>query len=457
MIYRELASEIRQKLRLGHLRSGDRLPSTRQWAEERGVHRHTVMAAYEELMAEGWVESHPGQGYQIAGEWVARASQAPAEQPFDWDFGQELAVAADWERTSAPYRFPSGQPDLRVFPHDEYYAQVRQALRRCPAEELLGYSDPPGRPFFCEQLGHYLRRARGLIFSPQQLVVTHGAQEAVYLVARTWLRPGDVVAVEEQGFSKVWEAFRCTQAQLVPIRVDEGGLCPDSLEAVLKAQKIRLIYTTPLHQYPTTVTLSPQRRQRLYELAQKYQVPILEDDYDYEFHYQGPSQPPLKASDPSGLVIYCGTFSKVLHPSARLGFLIAPPPLAERVALLKTVVSRQNDNLAQEAVAGWIAEGGFERHLRRMRRVYARRRALMAKALQGWTQFALPDGGMCIWADLGVDTASLARRALREGVEVRPGRSYRLDGLPSTCLRLGFAYPNESEIEEGLARLRSLL
>lgn len=454
--FRKLAGEVRQSLRSGQLRAGDRLPSTRQLASQWGVHRHTVMAAYEELIAEGWLESHPGLGYRVACDWV-HPPESPSDGPsFHWDFAHDLAAQPELPRLAARYRFPSGQPDLRIFPHEEYYAQVRQALRRCPAEDLLGYSEPAGRAFFCEQLGHYLRRVRGLKFAPEEMVVTHGSQEAVYLVARCWLSPGDVVAVEEQGFPKTWEAFRCCGAQLAPVAIDEQGICPDSLEAVLKAQPVRMIYVTPLHQYPTTVTLTPTRRQQVMQLAQRYNVPILEDDYDFEFHYQGSTQPPLKALDPSGLVVYCSTFSKVLHPSARLGFLIAPAPLARRVARLKTVVSRQNDNLAQEAVAGWMAEGGFERHLRRMRRHYEARRRSMAQALSAWTpalDFRLPHGGMCFWVDTGVDTDPLALNALTVGVDVRPGSTYHLDQRPSGHLRLGFAYPTPQEISEGLALL----
>jgi GntR family transcriptional regulator / MocR family aminotransferase len=253
----------------------------------------------------------------------------------------------------------------------------------------------------------------------------------------------------------MWEAFRCCGAELLPVKVDEGGVVPDDLERVLQKHPVRMIYTTPLHQYPTTVTLSPGRRQRVYGLAAQHGVPILEDDYDFEFHYHGEAQPPLRAEDPHGLVIYCSTFSKVLHPSARLGFVLASPTLSHRVRQLKTVVSRQNDNLTQEALALWMAEGGFERHLRRMRRHYAGRRQAMLEALNGsgW-QFVSPAGGMCLWADTGVDTRKLAAAAREQGVEVRAGSDYRLDGGPSTCLRLGFAYPNPEEIAVGISRLR---
>ena len=457
--FRRLAGEVRQSLRSGQLRAGDSLPSTRELARQWGVHRHTVMAAYEELIAEGWLESHPGLGYRVACDWV-HTPEASGEGPtFAWDFAEELPVQPEPERSAARYRFPSGQPDLRIFPHEEYYAQVRQALRRCPADDLLGYCNPAGRAYFCEQLGHYLRRARGLKFSPEELVVTHGSQEAVYLVSRCWLNAGDVVAVEEQGFAKTWEAFRCCGARLAPVKIDDQGICPLSLEAVLQSQPVKMIYVTPLHQYPTTVTLTPGRRQQILQLAQRYQVPILEDDYDFEFHYHGPTQPPLKVQDSSGLVIYCSTFSKVLHPSARLGFLIAPTALARRVARMKTVVSRQNDNLAQEAVAGWMAEGGFERHLRRMRRHYEARRRAMAQALSAWDpapEIRIPHGGMCFWLDVGVDSAELARRAADEGVEVRPGCTYHLDQRPSQHMRLGFAYPTPEEIGQGLAILGRL-
>lgn len=458
--FRDIAAQLRQQLRTGQLRRGDPLPSTRALAQQLGIHRHTVMAAYEELVAEGWVDSLPGWGYRVSQDGLCPTQVAePRPQEFQWPFHEPLAATEDPPRPKLRYSFPSGQPDLRIFPHEEYAVFVRQALRKFSPEELLGYSEPGGRPRFREQLGHYLRRARGLQFGSQELVVTHGSQEASYLAARCWLAAGDGVAVEEQGFSKVWEAFLCCGAELCPVRIDEEGMVPEALEQQMQQRPVRLIYLTPLHQYPTTVTLSPRRRREIYELARRYDVPLMEDDYDFEFHYRGTSQPPLKTQDPDGRILYCSTFSKVLHPSARLGFLIAPARLAERVNRLKTVVSRQNDNLTQEAVAGWMEEGGFERHLRRMRRHYERRRQCMHEALQRWQPAAswrLPDGGMGFWVDTGVDTDELTRRAITRGVGIRPGSSYRLDGQTSSCLRLGFAHPNPEEIEQGLAILGEL-
>ena len=458
--FRDLAAHLRHQLRSGQLRQGDALPSTRLLAQQLGIHRHTVMAAYEELVAEGWVDSLPGWGYRVSQDGLCPTQAAePEPQEFEWRFHQSLPATEEAPRPAVRYSFPSGQPDLRIFPHEEYAAFVRQALRRFSPEELLGYSEPCGRVRFREQLAHYLRRARGLQFRQSELVVTHGSQEASYLVARCWLQPGDTVAVEEQGFSKVWEAFQCCGAELCPVSIDDEGIVPEDLEKNMQQRRVRLIYLTPLHQYPTTVTLSPRRRRHLYELARRYDVPIMEDDYDFEFHYRGTSQPPLKSQDPDGRVLYCSTFSKVLHPSARLGFLIAPPSLAERVTRLKTVVSRQNDNLTQEAVAGWMEEGGFERHLRRVRRHYERRRQCMHEALQRWqpaARWKVPDGGMCFWVDTSVNTDELSRLAADEGVWVRPGSSYRLESSPSSCLRLGFAHPNPEEIEQGLAILGRL-
>jgi GntR family transcriptional regulator / MocR family aminotransferase len=456
-LFRRLASALREAFRAGRLRGGDRLPSTRVLAEQLDVHRHTVMAAYEELLAEGWLESQPGWGYRVSPEQAPPVAESPrASQPgFTWTFDHPLPFAEEPPGVAAKYRFPSGQADLRIFPHDEYYAQVRLALRRCAPEDLLGYSDPGGRPSFCEQLGHYLRRARGLEFCSDQLTVTNGCQEAVYLAARAWVRAGDVVAVENQGFRRIWNAFQACGAELAPVEIDAEGLVPESLERVLRAGRVRMIYVTPLHQYPTTVTLSPARRQQLYGLALQYGTPILEDDYDFEFHYHGEALPPLKSNDPHGLVLYCSTFSKVLHPSARLGFLLASPAFSARVRALKGVVSRQNDNLAQESLALWMADGGFERHLRRMRRHYQIRRETMQTALRRWgIEVTPPRGGMCYWFDTGVNTAELSRRALSHGVDVRPGQHYRLDGAPSSFLRLGFAYPTPEEIEQGMELLR---
>ncbi len=450
-VYLRVAQAVRGALQDGRVAAGELLPSSRQLAQRFQLHRHTVMSALDELVAEGWLANEPGRGYRALTNqfFETDATQQPASER---EFRLVRQVQTREGLPDLPFRFPSGQPDLRVFPAREFYRHAREVLRRRAPDKLLGYGEPSGRGLLKEQLWAHLRRLRGL--TEGELVVTHGSQEAIYLIGQLLVEPGDTVAVEELGYPPAWSALRAAGGRLEGLRVDAQGLDPDSLLRLCRRRKVRLLYLTPLHQYPTTVTLAPERRRALYAIAQRYGVPILEDDYDHEFHYRCQPVAPLKTRDPEGLVLYCSTFSKVLFPAARLGFAIVPKKLAGPMGELKRVVSRQNDHLMQETVALWMRTGGFERHLRRMRRLYSARMEAMLEALQDHL-IARPDGGMCLWANLGVDADQLARLAAERGVAVQPESGYRLSPGPSRHLRLGFASSTPDEIREGMQRLVS--
>ncbi|GMU56834.1 MAG: GntR family transcriptional regulator [Candidatus Xenobia bacterium] len=454
-VYLRLAQAIRAALSQGQLQPGELLPSTRGLAQRFQLHRHTVMNALDELVAEGWLRSEPGRGYRAAAVPPSRFLEVRQETPTtakEPGFRLVRTVAGRESLPELEYRFPSGQPDLRLFPWSEFYRHAREVLRRRSPERLLGYGDPTGRAALKEQLWAHLRRLRGL--TEGELVITHGSQEAIYILGQLLVEKGETVAVEELGYPPAWQALRAAGARLEGLTLDAQGLDPEAFRKLCRRGKVRLLYLTPLHQYPTTVTLPRDRRQALYELADRYGVPILEDDYDHEFHYRCQPVAPLKASDPTGLVLYCSTFSKVLFPAARLGFAVVPPRLAREMGQLKRVISRQNDHLMQETVALWMRTQGFERHLRRMRRVYHARMLSMLQALQDYAP-ARPDGGMCLWVNLGVDADALAEAAARRQVAVMPESAFRLDHGPSRHLRLGFASSSPEEIAQGMARLIS--
>ncbi|HEU5399583.1 MAG TPA: PLP-dependent aminotransferase family protein, partial [Gammaproteobacteria bacterium] len=373
--YLRIAEALRSAIQQGMVKPGERLPSTRVLAAELGVHRHTMSAAMDELVAEGWLDAGERRAHRVAevlpSEFFkpkGRAKSSPFDRGIKWRFARDARECFCGPERYEDYRyvFQSGLPDLRLFPYDEFRTCMAETLR-VSATATAGYGDPAGHPVFMERLQEYLRRMRAL--TDRRIIVTHGAQEAIFLVAQLLIGAGQKVAVETPGYPAAWDAFRAAGGDIVPVKVDQDGMDPEALEAAIAEQRIHLIYLTPHHQYPTTVTLPAARRLRIYELACRHQIPILEDDYDHEFHFRSQPIAPMASTDPCGLVIYISTLSKVMFPSMRIGFLAVPEALYHPLASLRTIITRQNSTLVQDAVARWMDGGGFERHLRRMRRV----------------------------------------------------------------------------------------
>jgi GntR family transcriptional regulator/MocR family aminotransferase len=281
---------------------------------------------------------------------------------------------------------------------------------------------------------------------------------AIYLCARAILRPGTAVAVEALGYRPAWEALKLAGARLIPVPVDELGLNVAALAELCRRERIGLVYVTPHHQYPTTVTLTAPRRLELLALARDRRFAILEDDYDHEHHYDGRPVLPLASVD-SDVVLYVGTLSKVLAPGLRIGYVTGPPTLVERAARLRLYIDRQGDHVVEEAVAELIEDGALERHLRRARRHYRERRDTLVRALRerfGDTlSLRAPTGAMALWARAvgRVSVDAWAARALTLGVLVQPGRRFRFDGEASPHLRLGFGALTPEEIGRAVDRL----
>ena len=461
--YLRIADGLRQAIQSGRLKPGERLPSCRRLANMLGVNRHTVTAAADELVAEGWLRGGERRAHRVAAVlpsefFISRAghSASRGSKTFRWRLVREPAAIKSGASVTREHRytFAGGVPDLRLFPYDEFRTCVTQALRRAPAG-LGGYGDPAGHPEFIQRLSLYLRRVRAL--TGRRILVTHGSQEGMFLVAQLLLRTGDKVAVDELGFPPAWDAFRAAGAELLPIKLDANGMVPEALEAALSKESIRLIYLTSHHQYPTTVTLPVERRQRIYELASRNAIPIIEDDYDHEFHFRSHPIAPLASSDPCELVIYTSTLSKIMFPSMRLGFLAVPEAIYQPLVNLRAIMTRQNNIFLQDAVARWIDSGGFERHLRRMRRIYQERRDALVDALSAGRgaglplDWIVPDGGMALWLDCGVNSDAVAREAAARKVLVNPESQYRFAATrPGTHLRLGYASQTPQEIGAGV-------
>lgn len=466
-VVRQIARAIAAHIGGGRLRAGERLPGTRALSSVLDVHRNTVAAAYSELAAEGWIRSAAGRGTFVSGEIPARlprrAGAAEPVRPADvpgYDLGRAPAPPAPQAPSPGFVNLESGIPDLRLVPLAELARAYRRALRR---PGVLGYGDPRGQPRLRTAIGAMLRSTRSLDPDPERLLITRGAQHAFAIAARGLVRPGDVVAIEALGYSAAWEAFRAAGARLVPIPLDAGGLRVDALEALARRERVRAVYLTPHHQYPTTATLPAGRRLALLRLAAAQRIAVVEDDYDCEFHYDGRPVVPLAASDAAGVVVYVGSLSKVLAPGLRLGYIHAPPAAVASFAEHRRYLDRQGDGALEIAIAELLEDGEIPQHVWRMRRIYGARRDALAAALRrelaGVLEFTVPPGGMALWCHVSpaVELERWAAQAAAAGVPFEVGRHFSFDGSPVPALRLGFAAEAERELRDAVRRIAAAL
>jgi len=462
-IARALAADIQQ----GRLRPGDRLPGSRRLAESLQVHRNTILAALAELMSEGWVETAAGRGTFVSHAIVNPAhrrfsrpkvlrTNTPASLPFT--LPEPPAEHRSPELPRGTLNLSSGAPDVRLVPARLIGRAYRRVLGLKGAD-LLGYAKPEGHSGLRAGLASMLKSTRMLHVSSDDIMVTRGSQMALTLAARALLRPGDTIAVEGLGYRPAWEAFRATGATVTPVEIDADGINVDSLKQLAKHTKLRAVYVTPHHQYPTTVTLKAARRLALLALAREQGMAIIEDDYDHEFHYDGRPVLPLASAEHAGQVVYIGTLSKVLAPGLRLGYMVAPPAVLRSACLIRSILDTQGDQATEAAVATLIEDGELERHVARVRRIYANRREILANSLKQVfaddVEFTFAPGGMALWVRLhmSVDVDEWSRRSIQHGVFWHTGRRYAFDGKSKPFARFSFASLNERELPEAVKRM----
>jgi GntR family transcriptional regulator/MocR family aminotransferase len=458
----ELYDELRQSILGGQLLPGTRLPSTRALAEERGVSRNTVLNAYEQLLAEGYVEARVGSGTCVARalpeELLAvraptRGTGKSACPPLSRR--GELLASNPGRPLSAPRRpraFESGLPDAAAFPFRTWTRLMARQWRR-PSYELLSYGDPAGYRPLREAIAAYVRTARAVRCDAEQVFIVSGSQQALDLTARLLIDPGDVALIENPGYPGARVALSAAGARVVPLPVDDDGA------DIARAKNARLVFVTPSHQYPLGVTLSLRRRLALIEWASQRGAWIVEDDYDSEFRYRRKPLPSLQGLDAAGRVIYLGTFSKTLFPSLRLGFVVLPPELVDPFRRARAVVDGHSPVSEQAVLAEFIAEGHFARHIRRMRVLYEERQRVLVEAakreLGGLLDVRPLDGGMHLvgWLPAGADDVLVAERAAERGVHVVPLSRCAVGKSPRRGLLLGYAALTPPQIREGVRRL----
>jgi GntR family transcriptional regulator/MocR family aminotransferase len=458
-LFAQIAGSIADQIRGGRLAPGDVLPGSRTLARDLAVDRDTVLAAYADLEAQGFITT------------VARTGTVVAELPQGLDVRRGVATKLGFALDAGPpdlvpARIPAGTialaagvPDLRLVPSELVARAYRRAMRH-HARTVLGYSPQTlGHERLRAALATMVRDTRGIVASADDVMVTRGSQMALDLAIRAIIRPGELACVEALGYQPAWASLERAGARLVGVPVDAAGIDVDALDKICAKQPVRLIYVTPHHQFPTTALLSAARRLQLLALARKHRIAIIEDDYDHEFHYEGRPVLPLASMDPGGVVVYVGTLSKVLAPGLRLGFVIAPRPLIERLGRERYFVDRQGDLALELAIAELLEDDELGRHARKMRRIYHARRDLFAAALtRAFGErlvFEVPIGGMALWARVtpALDPERWAARGLAHGVAFEPGSAFTLTPKRVAAARFGYAACSEAELSLAVRRL----
>lgn len=482
--HRRLYYALRDAILDGRLAAGAALPSTRAIATKLKVSRNTVMTAFDQLIAEGFVEPRVGAGSFVSESLSpeqppVRAGdrgsvRRPAVDPTLSRRGRALAAqrvrAAGAESTAGnestaggeanlrPFR--AGTPALDEFPFALWARLTTHCIKHAP-RTLLTYSDSAGYRPLREAVAGYLAAARAVRCTPDQVIITVGSQQALDLTARLVLDPGDPVWIEDPGYRGARAALSGNEARLVAVPLDEHGI--DVETGIAREPRPRLVYVTPSSQFPMGVTMSLDRRRALLSFAKRAGAWIFEDDYDSEFRYVGRPIAALQGLDDSGRVIYAGTFSKVLFPGLRLGYVVAPANLADAFVCARSVSDRQPSGIEQAVVSRFLDDGHFARHLRRMRVLYAERQAVFVDAarrsLRGLLDVNARATGMHLLGMLptGTDDVAAAARAAACGVDVVPLSGYFMGRPSATGFVLGYTSESETAIANGVARLRAAL
>lgn len=475
----QVFDQIRAMILDGRLGAGSPLPATRQLSAQTGLSRNTVIMAYERLIAEGYIYAKPHVGTFVATEIPEStfATPAPSEQNHAPN-GDALNGSCRETKHSKLYRVHSirrhhakalkvdfwvGRPDPGSFPVKAWSRHIWHRLQRSDAG-LTEYGDPAGllelRQAICDHLGP----ARGIIADPNQIIIVGGCQDGFNLICRLLMEPGDPVVIENPCYQGAAFVFESYGGVLHPVSVDDEGIDTSCMPEMRDS----LVYVTPSHQFPMGATLSLSRRLALLNWANRNDAYVIEDDYDSDFRFTGSPITALKGLDRANRVIYVGTFSKCMGPGLRLGFLVVPPNLVESARRLKALSSNGHSWLEQAAMADFMLEGGYRRHLRRVRQIYLERRNALLRSLEknfGSVDVSGEDAGMhLIWTipDQLLDAGQIERRALECGIGVYTASTgsalhFGPDAASSRRLVLGYAALTPKEIEHGISRLAHIL
>jgi GntR family transcriptional regulator/MocR family aminotransferase len=472
-VYLQITNAFIQNIHQGRFRKGLKLPGSRELADLLKINRMTAVAAYQELDAQGWIEMRPRKGAFVKVNQSLLFPRKISEKPVVYTLPEKPGFSYDVKRILPVYSpdFPpagkivlhdGGFTDVRLAPIEDLVRRIRSLSRISSNKKYLMYGNAQGTLFLRETLAEFLCDTRGLSITPDNILITKGAQMGIYIASSILIRQKEEVIVGTPGYIGANFTFQQAGGRINYVPVDADGINIDAVEKICAKKPIRMVYVIPHHHHPTTSTLTPERRIRLLELAAKYKFAIIEDDYDYDFHYAGKPMMPMASLDKNGNVVYIGTLTKSLAPAIRLGFIVAPAEFIRTATYLRKSIDTQGDSLIENAVAELYKDGTIGRHIKKSVKLYKERRdhfcALLKDELGKYISFGIPDGGMSVWTTfLKNNLPVVSERAFKKGLIIRDGTDYDTKKIKYNSVGLGFASVNFREQEKAVEILKGVL
>jgi GntR family transcriptional regulator/MocR family aminotransferase len=472
-VYVQIANELIKLIREGKITPGTFLPGTREMAELLAIHRKTIINAYEELSAQGWVAPLPRKGYQVV-------QDLPVTKPRTFrpknNFATTPALSDDLLQLPVLIRpgavneykpdvliVNDGFPDTNLTPYDFFLQQYRQQLNSGILQKSGVQKDEGGLLHLRTSTSSFLNATRGLNISHEQLMITRGAQMAIYIAAALLIKPGDHIIVSEPGYYMANQIFQQMGAVIHCVPVDEEGMNTNALAALLKTGNFKMLYVIPHHHHPTTVTMSTARRNQLLSLIKEYQLWAIEDDYDYDFHYRNSPILPLASAGHDGRILYIGSYTKLLGPSFRIGYLVAGKQIIEQAIRYKKLIDLRGDFMMEAALAAFIDTGELDRHINRSKKMYGERlelaAGLIAHSLNHAITFTKPQGGMALWLRFNEQypLAGILAKASSKNLHMAGSAYFEGHNNNYNSLRFGFASLNEQQLQQTIHILEEVL